>query len=215
MLSAKLADGNKPTVSVIGAGNANDHYRATNRMPMEELLGSAEPRPIDLLKITHEGSEGNTTHYAHSYAGIGVSPRVAQELNRYKLNPIKEVYILLKTLFTLRPVRISHDGVERRIDSLVFANIHEMAKILTLHTKTNLHDGQFEVVEIPHGNFGRFLLTLLKAAVFSLGEQQQYRTYSLTLVEQTPLQIDGEIVSCKAGDTLTVSVAKDAIMSLH
>lgn len=205
----------EPAVTVVGAGNANDHYRATNRKSLLKLIAENEPHPIDLLKITVKSAHGRHTLFAHSYAGLGVSPRVAQELNKYKLNLLKEVYILGKMLFSLRPVTIRYHKETRKVDSLVFANIHEMAKILTLHTKTNLHDGKFEAVEIPHGNFIRFIATILKAAIWSLGEQQQYVRYEFTLCEAAPLQIDGEVIECGRDDTISVSVAKDAIRALY
>lgn len=205
----------QPVVTVVGAGNANDHYRSTNRKPLKKLIAEDSPRPIDLLKITLKGSKGKSTYYAHSYAGFGVSPRVAQELNKYKLNLFKELYILGKTMLDLRPVAIQYDNKIRRVDSLVFANIHEMAKILTLHTKTNLHDGKFEAVEIPHGSLLRLIFTLLKAAIWSLGEQEQHTRYEFMLCEDTPLQIDGEVVECRKGDVICVTVAKDAILALY
>lgn len=205
----------EPTVTVVGAGNANDHYRATHRKSVVKLISQVEPRPIDLLKLTIERPRGTQTIFAHSYAGLGVSPIVAQELNKYKLNLFKEIYIIGKTMFSLRPVTILHDQRTRKVDSLIFANIHEMAKVLTLHTGTNLHDGKFEVIEISHRNLLSFVFIIIRAAVWSLGRQRQYTSYAFTLLETAPLQIDGEVIKCNDGDSIRVTVAKDAIKALY
>lgn len=205
----------EPVVSVVGAGNANDHYRATNRLPLEELIATQQPRTIDLLKVTVKNAKKETIVYAHSYAGIGVSPRVAEELNRYKLNIIKEFYILVKSLTSLRPVTIEQQGKRRQVDSLVFANIREMAKVLTLTDKNNLHDGKFETIEITHGNIFRMLAIFAKAAVSSLGKQKQYTSYEFTLREDAPLQVDGEVIKAFAGDSIIITSAKDAIKALY
>lgn len=204
-----------PVVTVVGAGNANDHYRATNRLPLTELIAMATPRPMDLLEITITNSRGSLPYYAHSYAGVGISPRVAQELNKYKLNLFKETYIIGKTIFSLRPVSLEQNGKVRRADSLIFANIREMAKVLTISDKTNIHDGKFELVEIPHRSLVRLIVILAKAAVWSLGAQQHYSQYEFKVCEDTPFQIDGEVIDCHNGDTIRVAVAKDAITTLY
>lgn len=203
-----------PVLSVIGAGNANDHYNALNYRPLPEAI-KGTPLTIDLLKITLSQGKTRTVRYAHSYAGVGITPRIGEELNRHKLNPLKEVRIITRAMFVDRPVRIKHKDTVRRIESLLFANIVRMAKVLTLDDSNSLHDGKFEVIEIVYANRLRLLGTLLKAAVFKLKNQPKHSTYSFTACEDMPLQLDGEILQCKTDTRVDVGAAKDAIAILR
>lgn len=215
MIAKNSNEAKNPTVTVIGAGNANDHYRVVHKeRSLKEML-EYNPKSIDLLKVAVESKPKATeTYYAHSYIGVGITPKVAEELNRNKLNPIKEAKIIIKALFAIRPTKISHDGKGKSIDSLVFANISQMAKVLTLTDKNSLHDGRFEVIEMPHTSIFGLLHNLLLAATVGLKGQPTFKKYSFTLLEKHPLQIDGELIQCGKGDKISVSVAKDAIQTL-
>lgn len=205
----------KPVVTVIGAGNANDHYRVVHKQkPITKAILN-EPRRIDLLKVSLTPKRGvSKSYYAHSYAGIGVTPLVAEELNRHKLNIIKEAKIIITALFTIRPTKIKVDKTHKKIDSLIFANISQMAKVLTLTDDNSLHDGQFEVMEIPHTSIFGLLGVLIRAATVGLRNQPKHDSYEFTLLEDHPLQVDGEIIKCSKNDTVTVTVAKDIVTSL-
>jgi diacylglycerol kinase (ATP) len=205
-----------PVVTVIGAGNANDHYRVVHKKRTISEIIDNEPQPIDLIKVIVSPQDGSRPkqYYAHSYVGIGLTPRIAEELNRNKLNPIKEVKIILQALFSIRPTKIEHGGKKYSVDSLIFANISQMAKVLTLTDNNSLHDGKFELIDIKHTNIFGLLLTLLRAATVGLKRQPKSDNYSFALLEDHPLQIDGEIIQCKKNDSVTVSSAKNAVTSL-
>lgn len=202
-----------PVVTVVGAGNANDHYRTVVQKPVHIALDH-EPKVIDLLRITIRSGNKETVRYAHSYAGIGITPRVAEELNRHKLNMFKEFNIIRRALFHDRPLEVEIDGKRVKMESLLFANIVEMAKVLTLNDKNSLHDGKFEVVEIRYENRLKLLRTLIRAATLGLKQQPRYKTFSFTMCEDSPIQADGEITALKNGTRVTISVAKDALTTL-
>lgn len=216
VLSARQSGKSKnPVVTVIGAGNANDHYRVVHKKRSLQEMLDREPRTIDLLKATKRSdSEITDVFYAHSYIGVGITPLIAEELNRNKLNPIKEIRILVKALTTIRPTKLHYDGKDRSIDSLVFANIAQMAKVLTLTDNNSLHDGRFEVIEVPHTNIFGLLASLLRAATVGLKKQPKHEEFTFSLREDHSLQIDGELFECRKGDTIKVAVARDAITTL-
>ncbi len=205
-----------PVVTVIGAGNANDHYRVVHKQQTISEMITNIPSKIDLLRVTlDEPGKEQQVRYAHSYVGIGLTPLIAEELNRNKLNFFKEIKIMITALYSIRPTRIEHQGKKLLIDSLVFANISQMAKVLTLTDDNSLHDGQFEVIEIKHTTIFGLLVTLIKAATIGLKKQPKSKEYSFSLLEDHPLQIDGEVVSCKQNTRIKVEVARSIISSLR
>ncbi len=135
-------------ISVIGAGNANDHYNAAVKKPIADLVQD-QPEVTDLLKVSITHGTVSTIRYAHSYCGLGISPKIAEELNRYKLNLFKEIRILMRALVSDRPVSISRNGRKEKVESLLFANIPRMAKVLRLSGSSSLSDSKFETVKIP------------------------------------------------------------------
>lgn len=203
----------EPVTAVVGAGNANDHYRTVVKRPLAEAIDS-EPVAIDLLKISMKEGRNKTVRYAHSYAGIGITPRIAEDLNRNKLHLFKELHIISRALFVDRPVNIKYDSKEKRVESLLFANIVQMAKVLKLNDSNSLHDGKFEVVEIPYKNRLRLLSSLLKAATIGLKNQPRYSQFTFIMLENSPIQADGELAKVKNGTRITITVAKDALTTL-
>ncbi|PLS81854.1 diacylglycerol kinase [Candidatus Saccharibacteria bacterium] len=204
-----------PVVTVVGAGNANDHYRVVHkRSSLLKRLDKA-PRSIDLIRVDVLLPDGKSLiRYAHSYVGVGITPLVAEELNRHKLHPLKELQIIVKTLLTSRSTKIRQDGHVRAVDSLIFANIQQMAKVLTLNDSNSLHDGKFEVVELPHTNIFGLLRTLITSATVGLKAQPKREEYTFTLLKKGSLQVDGELLPCEAESEITVTVAKDAVQIL-
>ena len=64
----------------------------------------------------------------------------------------KEMVSVVRTFAQFRPFRIEHtDGTRAKIDSLVFANIPQMAKHAILsEAEDRPADGRFEVILFPH-----------------------------------------------------------------
>jgi diacylglycerol kinase family enzyme len=118
--------------AVKAAGNANDHRRATRERPLVEAIVAGEVRRIDLLRLTiGEGADARV-QYAHSYIGMGLTPVVAIDLEKGGKGSFREILSVVRTFAAFRPFTIRlEDGRRRSFDSLLFANIAEMAKYAT------------------------------------------------------------------------------------
>jgi diacylglycerol kinase family enzyme len=206
----------RPTVAVVGAGNANDHRRVLRDLPLIKLITEGKPRPLDLIHIETSGNKQKLSRYAHSYIGIGISPEVAVELNRHSLSLWREVFIIVRTFLRFRPFRITHDGASRSVDSIVFANINEMAKVLKLNDKLDVTDDRFEVVEFKHQNKLSLLYHLCKSAVIGVKDAPHFKEYTCKVTEADHIQLDGEVQSISPrGTTLTVTSIPQAIDALY
>ena len=80
-----------------------------------------------------DGEETVPSRYAHSYIGVGLTPVVALELEKGGKGSIRELVHFVRTFSRFRPFRIELSTGERvRVDSLLFANISQMAKVAKL-----------------------------------------------------------------------------------
>jgi diacylglycerol kinase (ATP) len=199
--------------AVMAAGNANDHRRTTGTMPLAEAIAQGRVRHIDLLRI-HTGQGPDAPgEYAHSYVGFGLTPVMAIDLEKGSKGALKEMFSVVRTFSKFQPFAIRQsDGKRRKFDSIVFANIAEMAKYATLsEADDNLSDGKFEVVIFPHMPKWRVLLKALRATTQGLGDQPSVSSYEFTTLKPLPYQIDGEVKSVDAGTFVKVESAPSAL----
>lgn len=209
------AGNNNCICAVLPAGNANDHSRTMRKQPLAAAIAKGTVTQIDLLKLDMKQSDKKrSTRYAHSYAGLGLTPIVAVELNRHTLNAFKEAMIVLKTFFRYRPFKIRQGDKVLRLDSLLFANINQMAKVLTLAPVNRPADGKFEVIVFPSGRKWRLMKRLAKAAAYHLENTTQADKYVFTVIKKMPMQIDGEVTYLQAGSTVTITSAYKALKTV-
>ena len=143
------ADNPDAVCAVMAAGNANDHRRATRERPLADAIVAGEVRRIDLLRLTIGAGVGARTQYAHSYIGMGLTPIVAIDLEKGGKGSLREIVSVVRTFARFRPFTIElDDGRRHRFDSLLFANIAQMAKYATLSDSDQPDDGRFEVVTL-------------------------------------------------------------------
>jgi diacylglycerol kinase (ATP) len=216
VVDGAMQAGNPQTIcAVMGAGNANDHQRATSTRPLADAVVAGEVCRIDLLRLTTGSGSHARTQYAHSYIGLGLSPVVAVELEKGGKGSFKEIVSVVRTFARFRPHRIElDDGTRRTFDSLLFANITEMAKYATLSENGRPDDGRFEVVTIPHTSKWRVLAVAVKAATRGLGPQPTVTNYSFVTLKPTPLQLDGELLTLDAGTPVRVDIAAKALATI-
>jgi diacylglycerol kinase (ATP) len=198
--------------AVLAAGNANDHRRATGERSLADAIVSGdEVARMDLLRLT----TGDDVQWAHSYIGLGLTPVVAIDLEKGSKGSLKEIVSVVRTFSRFRPFALDlADGSRVRLDSLVFANIDQMAKFATL-SEGDPDDGVFEVITIPHTSKWKVLLTALRAATRGLGPQPSTRSYRFTTVDPTPLQVDGEVIEVGPGTPVSVDMAAGALPELR
>lgn len=212
VVNGVMASGSEDAVSaVLAAGNANDHSRVTARKPLAEAIAEGTVRRIDLLRIT--AGAGSEPVHAHSYIGFGLTPIMAIDLEKGSKGAMKEMFSVVRTFSKFKPFEIrQNDGVKRKFDSLVFANISQMAKYATL-SEADDHpaDGKFEVITFPHMSKWRILLRAVRATTKGLGDQPSMERYVFSTLKPIPYQIDGEVKSADAGTAVTIESVPRAL----
>jgi diacylglycerol kinase family enzyme len=206
---------NEVVCAVMAAGNANDHSRTTAERPLADAVVAGEVRRIDLLRLTVGSGPDERSRFAHSYIGIGLTPVIAVDLEEGGKGSIREIVSVVRTFARFRPFMIElENGSRRRFDSLLFANIAQMAKYATLSDNGSPDDGRFEVITLPHTARWRILGVAIKAATRGLGPQPTATHYGFTTLKPIPLQMDGEVLALDAGTRVQVDIAPRALATL-
>ena len=212
---AMRADNAEVVCAVMAAGNANDHRRTTRERPLTDAAVAGEVHRIDLLRLTLGSGSDSRTQYAHSYIGIGLTPVVAVDLEKGGKGSWKEIVSVVRTFARFRPFTIElDDGTRRRFDSLLFANITQMAKYATLSDDGRPDDGHFEVISVAHTAKWRLLGVALRAATRGLGPQPTAEHYAFRTLKPTPLQLDGELLTLAPGTAVRVDIATAALATI-
>lgn len=209
---AMRANNDNAACAVLAAGNANDHDRTTAEHPLVDAIVSGKVCRIDLLRLTVDG----TSRYAHSYIGLGISPAVALDLEQGGKGSLREVFAAARAFARFRPFEIERpDGTRGRFDSIIFANINQMAKVATLSEDDGRpDDGAFEVITLRHAAKWRILGTALKASVRGLGPQPSATEYAFTTIAATPIQVDGEVMELHANSQVRIDIAPKALRTV-
>lgn len=201
--------------AVLPAGNANDHSRTLQHKPLWKSIRKGTASRIDLLKISISNpDEESQIRYAHSYAGLGLTPVIATELNRHTLNAFKEASLVIRMFFKYHPFEIRHGSRTMSFDSLIFANINKMAKVLTLARKNQPDDGKFEIISFPHSRKLILIKKVLRAATIGLKTTTRAHTYSFTVVKDMPMQLDGEVTALSAGSKIEITAARKILRTI-
>jgi diacylglycerol kinase (ATP) len=198
--------------AVLAAGNANDHRRMTRDRPLADAIVAGDVTRLDLLRMTVD--DGREPHYAHSYIGLGITPAVALELEKGGKGSIREVVSTIRSFARFRPFEIETNAGRESFDSLIFANIREMAKFAELSDEGRPDDGRFEVITLRHAAKWRVLTTAVRAALRGLGPQPTAREYRFRTVDPMPVQIDGEVADLERGLAVTVEIAPGALRTV-
>lgn len=209
------AGNDQAVCAVRAAGNANDHRRSTRSRPLADAIVAGDVRRIDLLRLTVGTQEEAWVRYAHSYIGVGLTPVVAVDLEKGGKGSWREIISVVRAFARFRPFPIRlENGRRRTIDSLVFANIGEMAKYATLSQDGRPDDGRFEVItQRRTGKLG-VLRTAVRAATRGLGPQPSATHYAFTTLAPMPLQLDGELVQLDANTPVAVDIAPGALATI-
>lgn len=185
---------------LLPSGNANDHYHFVHEGNTVERIRLGDVRAIDSLEVTF----GAKRHFAHSYAGVGITSQIGDELNKTDLNRFNEAWLVVKNLFKVRSVKLIVEGKKRRFDSLVFSTNGRMSKVLTLSKEAQIDDGLFEVNALHSTRLPRLFHFLVKASTIGVATAPQTDKFSFTTTHKTSMQLDGEIVYIPAHTTVTI-----------
>lgn len=203
--------GFKPTTGLLPAGNANDHYSNVHTDDIVDLIIANKPKHIDLLRISYTSNKKDRHRYAHSYIGFGISSMVSQELNKTKLNRVKETWLVIRTLFTIGPVKLKIDNTTRKYDSIIISNVDRMSKYLNVSHPSHIDDGLFEVTISRHENKLKLIALILRASLVKLKEDIQTNIFSLDTIEKTVAQADGEIIIIDPNSHVDISIEKQTL----
>jgi diacylglycerol kinase (ATP) len=209
------AGNDRAVCAVRAAGNANDHRRTTRKRPLADAIVAGDVRRIDLLRLTVGNGPDARARYAHSYIGVGLTPVIAVDLEQGGKGSWKEIVSVVRGFSRFRPFPIRlEDGRRRRIDSLVFANIAEMAKYAKLSEDSSPDDGRFEVITQRQTGKLRVLATAIRAATRGLGPQPSATHYAFTTLAPMPLQLDGELLELDADTAVAVDISPRALATV-
>ncbi|MBP9852881.1 MAG: hypothetical protein QG629_693 [Patescibacteria group bacterium] len=205
-----------PVVAVHSAGNANDHKRALQGgTSLTVLIRRGDPKPIDLLLFSAHGSGSAIERYAHSYISLGLTSEVAHKVNAHGKGFWREAKQIYWSFTSFTPLEIVRFGRKRRLHNIVFANIHTMAKVVQLDTKSTVQDGKFEVIALTHHGKVRMLLSLVRAVLLGFRNPPSKRAYRFSVVREEVVQLDGETEKIPAKSTVRVSCQRRAIETLY
>lgn len=199
-------EGANPTAGLLPAGNANDHFHNLHEGNMAESIMKGNGKDIDLLVLKTIKQGKSLTRYAHSYIGVGLTPKVGQELNKTSLNFFKEAWIVLKVLFFLQPVQLRVDGKTRTYDSLIFSNVKKMSKVLSIAKHAEVDDDRFEVTTFYRRNKFKLIASLLRATTKGLRDGMQTKQFSFQTLRPVLIQLDGEILMLEAGSRTIITL---------
>lgn len=209
MMRAKHA-GHRACCAVLAAGNANDHQASVTSHDLYRSIIKDNRRLIDLLKleVTHKGK--TIVRYGHSYIGVGLTPAVAIELNRQKLNALREFWIVISGFYKFQPFEIKSAGKTMVLDSLVASNIGRIAKLIKFEG-AEPDDGRFEVTIFKHGHKIKLFWRLIKAVFRGLPPSFETTKFEFTALNSMPVQIDGEVMYLKRESEVTITIDPKAL----
>jgi diacylglycerol kinase (ATP) len=205
------AEGHQASTGLLPAGNANDHWNNVNQGGMAQAIIAGDRRHIELLHISVTSKNWSWERYAHSYAGIGMTPSIGRELNKTKLNRLNEAWIVLRSLMQLRPVKILVNDKTIRYDSLIFSNVERMSKVLKLSEESEVVDGKFEITAIRTRNKLHLIGELLRTVTMGSRAPTQATNFTFKTVKAIAIQLDGEIRRLPSDATVVVSVIPNAL----
>ena len=205
------SEGFSPVAGLIPAGNANDHHRSLNTKDIVEAVVAGEVQKIDLLELRYAEGEDTQSRFAHSYIGVGLTSKVGRELNKSKLNVIKEIFIAGRVFFNAKPTKLRVDGEINRYDSIVFSNIDSMSKYIQLSKESSVTDGKFEVTELKSRYKLKILSALVKSTLVGFDQGVHTSEFRFETVNKTSIQVDGEIIALTPGSTVVVSSRKQIL----
>lgn len=211
----KAGKAGKNTICAVRAsGNANDHSRTMQSKPLWKAIVSDEVTNIDLLRFTVTSSGEKSVRYAHSYAGLGLSPVVAKELDAQVYSRRRELVTVIKTFFKYSPFLILINNKILKVDSLVFSNINKMAKFIKFSKVNTPDNGMFIVTLFVHRRKRYLALNILKAVFGRLESSYQQSRYEFTALSDMPIQLDGEVMHVQAGSVIKVESANKALATI-
>lgn len=199
---------NNFVVGVLASGNANDHDSALGSGSLAQSIEKKKFQRIDTIKVSATMSGKPWVRYAHSYVGMGVTAVAAKKLTEDRPNLITEKWIVLKSLFSFRYIKLRVEGDNRRYSSILFGNIDRMSKVIGLSDNTSVTDGKFEMSAIRFRSKLRLIGYLFGAATIGVKNSHSIKKFECIATRSVAMQLDGETVVIDAGSPITIESVK-------
>ncbi len=193
-------DNDRVAVGLLPSGNANDHYKWMHRGRLIKRLRDGVVTPVDVIEVR---VNDDYVRYAHSYAGLGFTAEAARQINSFAKRPTSEVGIVLRTIAALKPVRIRVDDAEKSYTNLIIANIGKMSKYFSIEG-ANSSDGMFEIIRNKTDKTSELAAQMARALTFGLEDVDQASELRFTCIDDTIIQMDGEVHDLRAGDDVRI-----------
>lgn len=213
MNGVKQSGNQNAVVAVEGAGNANDHWRTVHSGASVVERLSNNPRLVSLLRLTVSGPK-QLSRYAHSYIGIGLTAEVGKALNQEKLNALNEKRILLRELSRTKYFKAQIGAKAEKLDSLVAANINQMAKVIKLEKELHLDSSHFRLIMHKHRGPWQMLVRMIGAALSADESFGRTKEFELLLLTDATIQCDGEVYELPRGSTVKITGIKAGLKTL-
>lgn len=189
---------------LLPSGNANDHHAEIGSQSIADEIIENTFQSIDTIKVTSAINGKLWTRFAHSYVGIGVSPRTAKDLTDERPNIFTEKWLVARSLFSFSYVKIREQGKSRRYSSLVFGNVGTMSKIISLSKTSSVTDGKFEVNSIRFRSKIRLIAYLLKLTTVGAKSVASVEEYTFTTIKPLLIQLDGEVYTIDSSSDVRI-----------
>lgn len=199
--------GSRVITGLLPGGNANDHYNSLHTEDVIDRILRTQVTTIDTIKVEAWIKDDLWVRYAHSYAGIGLTSHIGETLTKTKLNPFREIWIVVTHLFSHSPVKIRRHGRTYHYNSIIFSNIARMSKVLSLTENASFTDGKIEITENQSRHIFSMLTHFLSGAISGFKSEQRVTSYVFTCARKTSMQLDGEVYYFPARTRVKVQAA--------
>ena len=113
---------------------------------------------------------------------------------------------MLRNLFSVKPVKIIHDGHQEKLDNLVFSNVPRMSKVIKISDHASLTNGKFDVVKHKSLTLAMLIGYLFRASTLGLHNADRETRWHFILEKDSQVQLDGEVMRLSKYDEITISV---------
>lgn len=198
----------RPQIIYVPLGSGGDFARTAGfaGLDLEEALTKAQPRTVDLGRLTLQGADGERTRLFINIASVGLSADIASRANRAgkRLGGAMAFRIAtLRGLFAWREarVRLWLDGVdagEMEVSLVALANGRWFGGGMCIAPSADVSSGELEVVILRSASVGLFLRhggKLNRGEHLHLPQLSRYtaRTVTIEPLEQgRPLYIEAD-----------------------
>ena len=143
---------------------------------------------------------------------------VAVDLEKGGKGSFREILSVIRTFARFRPHQIElEDGTRRTFDSLLFANITEMAKYATLSENGRARRRALRGGHCPPPHSAKLADPCRPRSRLPSGvgaDSPPPRTTASSTLKPTLLQLDGELLTLNAGTPVQVDIAPKALATI-